>query len=101
MRRWLASLQRRCPNALYAFLLKRGIVAAPVDLARWLAERIAEGDFSVLGEAPSESRCAIRIDDDLARVVARIHEIPGLAHSDHPFGALKGPNPRMDEQART
>ena len=74
-RRWLARLQRRCPKALYGFLLKRGIVAAPVDLARWIDERIAEGDLSVLGQSGAKHQQARRADDDLARAVTRIHRL--------------------------
>ncbi|WP_156891726.1 ELM1/GtrOC1 family putative glycosyltransferase [Nevskia ramosa] len=74
-RRWLSRLQQRCPPALYAFLLKRGIVAAPVDLASWIAERIAEGDFAVLGQSDGNRQRSLRADDDLARAVARIKSL--------------------------
>lgn len=74
-RRWLSRLQQRCPEALYDFLLKRGIVAAPVDLAGWIDERIAEGDFSVLGQSDGDRRQTRRADDDLARAVTRIHSL--------------------------
>jgi len=77
MRRGLASLQLRCPKALYEFLLKRGIVAAPVDLASWIDERIAEGDFRVLGQGDEKRRQLPRADDDLAKTVARIHSLLG------------------------
>ncbi|WP_293396962.1 ELM1/GtrOC1 family putative glycosyltransferase [Nevskia sp.] len=76
-RRGLSRLQRRCPKALYAFLLKRGIVAAPVDLASWIDERVAEGDFSVLGQRDENRRQSLRADDDLARAVTRIRSLLG------------------------
>lgn len=76
-RRWLASLQRRCPKALYGFLLKRGLIAAPVDLASWIDERIAEGDFDVLGKRGGDRQQSRRADDDLARAVTRIHSLLG------------------------
>lgn len=76
-RRWLSRLQQRCPKALYEFLLKRGVVAAPVDLASWIDERIAEGDFSVLGQNNGNRQRSMRADDDLARAVARIQSLFG------------------------
>lgn len=75
-RRLIRELRHWIPARIYRALLARGLISAPVDLRKWIDERVLAGDFGLLG-GPPPCRLYRAIDDDeLDRVVARIRTLP-------------------------
>ena len=68
-------LMRRLRSAVPARLIASGRVAGDVDIGRWIDALARAGRIGLLGESDPSRPYRVEDDDDLRRIVLRIHEL--------------------------